>query len=147
MSIISQQKDFVNLKWGTPAPVLLRDPQFGPIRIKAFGSYNIKISDIRKFFSKYAGTFPILTVFELEHQLRDFIALIFAEVLAQSNISALNQKIQPLISPHFEQFGIDDTQFTITSATLPKEVNHNIDKISSMNMIDDINKFQQLNTS
>lgn len=67
--------------------------------------------------------------------------------MAQSNISALNQKIQPLISPHFEQFGIDDTQFTISSATLPKEVNDNIDKISGMNMIDDINKFQQLNTS
>ncbi|MDM1299031.1 SPFH domain-containing protein [Empedobacter falsenii] len=149
-------KDFVNLKWGTPAPILLRDPQFGPIRIKAFGSYNIKISDVRKFFSKYAGTFPILTVFELEHQLRDFIAPIFAEVLAQANISALdiagnlsalNQKIQPLIAPHFEQFGIDVTQFTISSATLPKEVNDNIDKISSMNMIDDMNKFQQFNTS
>lgn len=63
------------------------------------------------------------------------------------NLSALNQKIQPLISPHFEQFGIDVTQFTISSATLPKEVNENIDKISSMNMIDDMNKFQQFNTS
>lgn len=149
-------KDFVALKWGTPAPILLRDPQFGPIRIKAFGSYNVRIVDVRKFFSKYAGTFPVLTVFELEHQLRDFIAPVFGEILAQANISALdiagnlsalNQKIQPLIAPHFEQFGIQVTQFTISSATLPKEVNDNIDKISSMNMIDDMNKFQQFNTS
>jgi len=149
-------KDFVSLKWGTPAPVLLRDPQFGPIRIKAFGSYNIKITHVRKFFSKYAGTFPVLTIFELENQLRDFIAPVFAEVLAQANISALdiagnltalNQRIHPLIQPHFEQFGVEVTQFTVSSATLPKEVNENIDKISSMNMIDDMNKFQQFNTS
>lgn len=149
-------KDFVSLKWGTPAPILLRDPQFGPIRIKAFGSYNIKIIDLQKFFTKYAGTFPCLTVFELEHQLRDFIAPIFGEVLAQAHISALdisgnltslNQKIQPLIAPYFEQFGIQVTQFTIASATLPKEVNENIDKISSMNMISDMNKFQQFNTA
>lgn len=149
-------KDFVSLKWGTPAPILLRDPQFGPIRVKAFGSYNIRITNIQKFFSKYAGTFPVLTIFELEHQLRDFIAPVFAEVLAQANISALdiagnlsklNRKIQPLVAPHFEQFGIEVTQFVISSATLPKEVNENIDKISSMNMIGDMNKFQQFNTA
>ena len=149
-------KDFVSLKWGTPAPILLRDPQFGPIRIKAFGSYNVRIIDTQKFFTKYAGTFPLLTIFELEHQLRDFIAPVFAEVLAQANISALdiagnlselNRKIQPLIAPHFEQFGIEVTQFSIASATLPKEVNDNIDKISSMNMIGDMNKFQQFNTA
>lgn len=149
-------KDFVSLKWGTPAPILLRDPQFGPIRIKAFGSYNVRIVDTQKFFSKYAGTYPLLTVFELEHQLRDFIAPVFAEILAQANISALdiagnlsqlNAKIQPLIAPHFEQFGIQVTQFAIASATLPKEVNDNIDKIGSMNMIGDMNKFQQFNTA
>jgi len=149
-------KDFVSLKWGTPAPILLRDPQFGPIRIKAFGSYNIKIVDLQKFFTKYAGTFPCLSVFELEQQLRDFIAPVFGEVLAQAgisaldiagNLSALNQKIHPLIAPYFEQFGIQVTQFAIASATLPKEVNENIDKISSMNMISDMNKFQQFNTA
>lgn len=149
-------KDFVSLKWGTPAPILLRDPQFGPIRIKAFGSYNVKITDPFKFFTKYAGTFPLLTIFELEHQLRDFIAPIFSEVLAQANISALdiagnlsllNQRIQPLIAPHFEQFGLEVTQFSISSATLPKEVNENIDKISSMNMIGDLDKFQKFNTA
>lgn len=149
-------KDFVSLKWGTPAPILLRDPQFGPIRIKAFGSYNVKITDPFKFFTKYAGTFPLLTIFELEYQLRDFIAPIFSEVLAQANISALdiagnlsllNQRIQPLIAPHFEQFGLEVTQFSISSATLPKEVNENIDKISSMNMIGDLDKFQKFNTA
>ncbi|MBF1098514.1 MAG: SPFH domain-containing protein, partial [Riemerella sp.] len=49
-------KQFVNLKWGTPAPVLMRDPQFGQVRVRAFGSYNVRITDVAKFFKEYAGT-------------------------------------------------------------------------------------------
>ena len=67
-------QQFINLKWGTPAPILMRDPQFGQVRVRAFGTYNVRIKDTKKFFNQYAGTFPHLTIFELEHQLRDFIA-------------------------------------------------------------------------
>lgn len=145
---------FVNLKWGTPAPILLRDPQFGQVRVRAFGSFNVKISDIALFFREYAGAYPRLTIFELETQLRDFIAPKFGEVLAQANItvmdiagniSSLNEKIRPLIQPYFTSLGLEVTQFTIASATLPEDVLKHYDSVTSMNMIQDMDKYTKFN--
>jgi membrane protease subunit (stomatin/prohibitin family) len=147
---------FVNLKWGTPAPVLMRDPAFGQVRVRAFGTYNIRIADIGRFFKEYAGTYPRLNIIELEMQLRDFIAPKFAEVLAQANIavvdvagniSELNKKIQPLIQPYFTDLGLEVTQFTITSVTLPEEVLKHYDNVTGMNMVTDINKFSQFSVA
>ncbi|MFK8268234.1 SPFH domain-containing protein [Capnocytophaga cynodegmi] len=149
-------KQFVNLKWGTPAPVLMRDPQFGQVRVRAFGSYNVKITDVSKFFKEYAGTYPTLTIFELETQLRDFIAPKFGETLSNANLSVvdvagnmteLSNKIRPMIEPYFSDFGIEVTQFTISSVTLPQEVTEFYDKATSMNIIGDMNRFQQFNTA
>ncbi|MCL4639656.1 MULTISPECIES: SPFH domain-containing protein [Olivibacter] len=150
-------KQFVNLKWGTPAPIMLRDAQFGQVRIRAFGTYNVRITDITRFFKEYAGTYHQLTVFEFERQLRDFIAPQFGEALALSNISVLdiagnisllNKKIAPLIQPYFETFGIEITQFTVTSATLPDEVTQYYDKVTGMNMVSgDVDRFQKFNTA
>ncbi|PPL00796.1 Membrane protease subunit, stomatin/prohibitin family, contains C-terminal Zn-ribbon domain [Parapedobacter indicus] len=150
-------KQFVNLKWGTPTPVMLRDPQFGQVRVRAFGTYNVRITDPARFFSEYAGTYPKLTIVEFERQLRDFIAPRFGEALAISNISvldiagnisALNHRIEPLIRPYFEDFGIEITQFTLTSATLPDEVTQYYDKVTGMNMVGgDLERFQKFNTA
>lgn len=147
---------FVNLKWGTPAPVLMRDSSFGQVRIRAFGAYNIRITDVAKFFREYAGTFPQLGIRELEWQLRDFIAPKFGEALARAdisvvdvagNLSVLNEKIQPLIQPYFADFGLEVTRFTISNATLPEEVLKHYDKVSGMNMVTDMNKFTQFSVA
>lgn len=150
-------KQFVNLKWGTPAPVMLTDAKLGQVRLRAFGSYNVRIVDVPRFFREYAGTYPELTILEFQQQLRDFIAPKFAEALALSqiplvevagNLSALNARIEPLITPYFQDFGIAITQFTVTSVTLPEEVTSYYDKVTGMNMLgDDMDRFQQFNTA
>lgn len=147
---------FINNKWGTPAPILLRDPQFGQVRVRAFGSFDLRIADIGVFFKQYAGTYKQLTIFELQHQLRDFIAPKFGEVLARENfsvidvagnISDLSKKIEPHLKPYFLQLGIELTQFIITSVTLPEEVSAHYDKITNMNMVTDMDKFTKFNTA
>lgn len=149
-------KQFVNLKWGTPAPVLMRDSQFGQVRVRAFGTYNVRITDAGKFFREYAGTYPLLTIAELEYQLRDFIAPKFGEVLAQAgiavidvagNLQVLNDRIRPLIQPYFEAFGLDVTLFTISSVTLPEEVTAFYDKVTNMNMVTDMDKYTRFTTA
>lgn len=147
---------FINNKWGTPAPILLRDPQFGQVRVRAFGSFDVKIADVAVFFRQYAGTYKQLTIFELQTQLRDFIAPKFGEVLAQQNISVtdvagniteLSKKIEPHLKPYFLQLGIELTQFIITSVTLPEEVTAHYDKMTNMNMVTDMDKFTKFNTA
>lgn len=147
---------FINNKWGTPAPILLTDPQFGNIRIRAFGSFDVKIADVATFFKQYAGTYKQLTIFELQQQLRDFIAPKFGEILTKEhltvtdiagNITDLSKKIEPLLKPYFLQLGIELTQFIITSVTLPDEVTAHYDKMTNMNMVKDMDKFTQFNTA
>jgi membrane protease subunit (stomatin/prohibitin family) len=147
---------FINNKWGTPAPILLRDSEFGQVRVRAFGSFDLKIADVGVFFKQYAGTYKQLTIFELQNQLRDFIAPKFGEVLAQQNIAVkdvagniteLSKKIEPHLKPYFLQLGIELTQFIITSVTLPEEVTAHYDKITNMNMVQDMDKFTKFNTA
>ncbi|MDF2382574.1 SPFH domain-containing protein [Nostoc ellipsosporum NOK] len=149
-------RQFVNNKWGTPAPVMMRDPGFGQVRVRAFGTFDIRINDIATFFRQYAGSYKTFTIFELQHELRDFIAPKFGEVLAQQQISvtdvagsltALGKQIEPFLKPYFAQFGIELLTFTITSVTLPEEVSVHYDKITNMNMVNDMEKYTQFNTA
>ncbi len=147
---------FINNKWGTPAPILMHDPKFGQVRIRAFGSFDIRIADVATFFRQYAGTYKQLTIFELQQQLRDFVAPKFGEVLANENIAVtsvagnvtqLSKKIEPYLKPYFAQLGIELTQFIITSVTLPDEVIAHYDKMTNMNMVKDMDKFTRFNTA
>lgn len=149
-------RQFVNNKWGTPAPILMNDPQFGQIRVRAFGTFDIQIKDYGVFFRQYAATYKTFTIFELQHELRDFIAPKFGEVLANENIAVtdvagnitdLSKKITPFLKPYFEQFGIELITFTISSVTLPEEVLAHYDKITNMNMVADMDKFTKFNTA
>lgn len=149
-------RQFVNNKWGTPAPVMMRDPEFGQVRVRAFGTFDIQIKDIAMFFRQYAGSYKTFSIFELQHELRDFIAPKFGEVLAQQNISVkdiagnvteIGKKIEPFLRPYFAQFGIDLITFTITSVTLPEEVSAHYDKITNMNMVSDMDKYTRFNTA
>jgi membrane protease subunit (stomatin/prohibitin family) len=149
-------RQFVNNKWGTPAPVMMRDPEFGQVRVRAFGTFDIRINDIATFFRQYAGSYKTFTIFELQQELRDFIAPKFGEVLAQQNISVtdvagnvteLGRKIEPFLRPYFAQFGIELLTFTITSVTLPEEVAAHYDKITNMNMVNDMDKYTRFNTA
>jgi membrane protease subunit (stomatin/prohibitin family) len=97
-----------------------------------------------------------LTLFELQSQLRDFVAPKFGEVLANQNlavtdvagnISDLSKRVEPELKTYFSQLGIELTQFIITSVTLPEEVTAHYDKMTNINMVKDMDKFTQFNTA
>ncbi|MEM6725581.1 MAG: SPFH domain-containing protein [Bacteroidota bacterium] len=145
-------RQFSGLKWGTPNPVILRDPQFKQVRVKAFGTYFIRVNDPQKFFTEFAGTAPVLKISTVEDHLRDLVSPKFAEALAESGVSVLDMvsnytelgdKIIPLLQDEFTPLGLELTKFMITSTSLPKEVEEFYDKMTNMNMVDDMNKFQQ----
>jgi membrane protease subunit (stomatin/prohibitin family) len=147
---------FTNLKWGTPNPVIMRDPEFKQVRVKAFGVYFIRISQPEKFFTEFAGTNAILKIHEIEDRLRDIVAPKFAEAIAESGVSVmdmvanyteLGDKIAPILQRDLDPFGIELTKFQITSTSLPKEVEEFYDKMTNMNMVDDMQKFTQFQSA
>ena len=145
-------RTFPGLKWGTPNPIILRDPQFKQVRVKAFGTYFIRIKDPKKFFTEYSGTGHIIRIQEIEAHLRDIVSPKFAEAIAEAGVSVMDMvanytelgaAILPVLQRDLDDFGIELTKFQITSTSLPKEVEEFYDKMTNMNMVDDMNKFQQ----
>ncbi len=145
-------RTFTDFKWGTPNPIILRDPEFKQVRVKAFGTYFIKVKDAEKFFREYAGTRKAVRVKDIENTLRDIVSPKFAEALAEAKVSVLDMvanyselgdKIAPILQRDLDPFGIELVKFQITSTSLPKEVEEFYDKMTNMNMVNDLSKFSQ----
>jgi len=101
---------------------------------------------------QYAGTSSIVKVSGLEESLRNIVSQHFAEALAEAKVSVLDmaanyselgEKIVPILQKEFEPFGLELTKFQIASTTLPNEVLEFYDKMTNVNMVDDMAKFQQ----
>ena len=149
-------KTFTDLKWGTVNPIILRDPEFKQVRVKAYGTYFIKIKDPQVFFSNYSGTKGVVKIQEVEASLRDIISPKFAEALAEAEVSVLDMvksytelgdQVAPLLQADLDPFGIELVKFQVSSVSLPKNVEEFYDKMTNMNMVNDMNRFQQFQTA
>ena len=149
-------RNFTDLKWGTKNPVMLRDPEFGPVRMRAFGTYVVKVKDPSLFIREIVGTDAHFTVDEITNQLKSLISSRFADILAESkipvvdlasNYNDLSKFMTEKISPDFMVFGLDITRLVIENISLPPDVEEALDKHSSMGIIGDLNKYTQFQTA
>ena len=145
-------KQFTDLKWGTMNPIMRRDPEFGPIRLRAFGTYAMRVSDPAEFVRQIAGTNGRFTVDGIQEQLRNIIVSRFSDTLGESKIpmldlagnqSELGDLIGTVIRPEFSGYGLELTKLLIENISLPPEVEAALDKRSSMGIIGNLNAFSQ----
>ncbi len=145
-------KQFIDQKWGTKNPIMLRDPEFGPIRIRAFGNYAIRIVDAAKFIKEIAGTQAHFTTEEVTEQLRNLIITRFTDAIAESkipvldlaaNYDELSKFISTKINPEFNELGIEITKYLVENISLPPEVEAALDKRSSMGILGNLNQYTQ----
>lgn len=148
-------KQFVDLKWGTPNPVMLRDPEFGPIRIRAFGNYSIQVTDAAKFITGIVGTDGNFTADKISEQLKTIAVTRFTDAIGESKIPVLDMAAnynevsafcQEKIKPDYAEYGLLLTKFLVSNISLPPNVEEALDKRSSMGIIGDMNKFIQYQT-
>lgn len=141
-------RQFTDMRWGTPNPIMLRDPEMGPVQVRAFGVYFIRIADGKKFFREYAGTNTELRISQIEDTLRGLIVPKFAEALVKSgaavfdiyaHYSDLGEKIRPALQADLEPFGIELTKFQITSVSIPKELEDHFTEQAKLNTTKDSN--------
>lgn len=144
------QKEQTGLKWGTQQPITVRDKEFGPLRVRAFGSYSFRIESVPTFAVKMMGSLDRLTVGDLEDQLRGVIATAIASALGTGEIAfldlaanqtALSEKLKAAVEPAFAGWGLSCTSFFIESLSLPEEVQTHLDKASSMRVVGDLDRF------
>ncbi|HXN47395.1 MAG TPA: SPFH domain-containing protein [Bryobacteraceae bacterium] len=142
----------VDQHWGTATPITIRDPEFGAVRLRAYGIYAYHIADARVFYNKVSGTREIYRVDEIEGQLRNTVVGRIADTFAASKIPfldmaanqvALGDKITDLMKPAFAQFGLALDSFVVESLSLPDELQKILDQRISMGMIGDMNRYTQ----
>lgn len=141
---------FTNLKWGTQNPIMLRDPEFGAVRLRAFGSYTIRVGDAGRFMTEIVGTDGHFTQDEVSLQIRNIVVEKFSRVLAQSGIPALDMAantrdlsriIAEAISPTLSDYGLEMPELYIENISLPPEVEKALDKRTSMGIVGDLDKY------
>jgi len=146
---------FTDRKWGTKNPIMLRDPEFGPVRLRAFGTFAIKVSEPATFLKNVVGTDGRFSVNEIGEQLRDMVVARFADALGESKIPVLDlasnydelgKFLTQRIAPDFEPYGLQIVGLFVENISLPPEVEKALDTRTSMGVIGDLSKYVQYQT-
>ncbi len=146
-------RQITDMKWGTPNPVVLRDVDFGPVRIRAFGSYSLKATDPKALLEELVGADGTFGSDEVAELMRSMINTTFADLVASSHVAVLD------LASNYEEFSaqlraaveekVDDEyglaipQLFIVNISLPENVEKALDTRSSMGIIGDMGRFQQ----
>ena len=146
-------KQITDLKWGTPNPIMLRDPEFGPIRIRAFGTYAVKAADAKALLTELVGTSQEIGADAVTELLRSIIVSCIAELLGTSNIAALDlaskyrefgETLRKTVQEKIDdEYGLEIPQLIIVNISLPEAVEKAMDTRTSIGVIGDLGKFQQ----
>lgn len=146
-------RQVTDLKWGTPNPVMLRDPDFGPIRLRAFGTYTLKAVEPKAMLKELVGTDGVFETDEVTELLRSVINSTLADMLGESEVAALDlaanysemseQLRKKVIERVDDEYGLDVPQLYIVNVSLPEEVEKALDTRTSMGVVGDMNRFQQ----
>lgn len=146
-------RQLTDLKWGTPNPIMLRDADFGPLRIRAFGTYALRAIDPKILLKELVGTDGVFEANEVGELLRSIIVEAFTDMIGQAKIAALDlaanyrslsdqlrQRVRERID---DEYGLDVPALFIVNVSLPPEVEKALDTRSSMGVIGDLGRYQQ----
>ena len=145
---------FTDLKWGTKQPLMVRDKEFGGLRLRAFGTYSTRIVDPLKFIREIVGTDGLFTTEEISNQLRNLIVSRFATIIGSSDIPILDMAanqdqlgefLRQRIAPEFGEYGLELTRLLVENVSLPPKVSEALDSRTARGMtgnLDDYLKYQ-----
>ncbi|MGJ8585130.1 MAG: SPFH domain-containing protein [Marinosulfonomonas sp.] len=143
---------FNDLKWGTKNPIICRDPEFGPVRLRAYGTYSVKVGDAAKFLTEIVGTDGEFTMDEISFQIRNIIVQEFSRVISScgipvmdmaANTADLSKLVVAEISKVVEEYGLVIPELYIENISLPEAVEEAMDKRTSMGVVGDLGRFTQ----
>ena len=149
-------RQFTNLKWGTPGPVTMRDPEFGAVRVTAFGLYSIKVKDPSLFIREIVGTDGTFTTEQIQDNLRGKIGSRIKEVMPdagipiidlESKVIQLGETLKARIAPAVEALGLELMEVQVQDVGLPEEVERAIDKAGAMRAIGNMQTYTQYETA
>ena len=148
---------FTDLKWGTKNPIMIRDPEFGPTRLRAFGTYAMRVTDPGLFIKEIVGTDGEFTTDEVtqpDPQRRRAGGSAASSPRRRSRSSTWPRTRRTwaswspsAIKPVIAGYGLSLPEFYIENVSLPEEVEKVLDKRTSMGVVGDLNRYTQFSTA
>ena len=142
---------FTGNKWGTANPIMMRDPDFGIVRVRAYGTFDFRIVDPKLFLKEVAGTDHQFRLDEFADTMRSRVVSVFSDALASAKVpvldvaarySELGEALLPAINPVMGgKYGLEIPSFIVENVSLPPEVEQAIDKRSSMAAVGNLNDY------
>lgn len=144
--------NFTNMKWGTTNPVMMRDKEFGVVRLRGFGSYAFKVKDPALFLKEILGTKQSFGPEEIAGFLKSVIVSGVSDLIAESQIPAIELAVHydelsrlgsEKLQAHFAAIGLELSGFFIENISLPEEVEKTLDRKSSMNIVGNLDQYMK----
>jgi membrane protease subunit (stomatin/prohibitin family) len=145
-------RQFTDLKWGTPNPIIVRDPEFGMVRLRAFGGYAVRVVDAGLFLKELVGTDPHFQTGEVEEYLRQIVVGKVGNALAAAQVSildlashqdSLGQRLAGILSEDARPMGLEFPRFIIENVSMPPEVEAALDKRTQMGILGNLDQYTQ----
>lgn len=145
-------KQFMDRKWGTTNPVMMRDAEFGMIRLRAFGTYSFRVSNAEALLKECFGTNQTYKAGDIDGQIKRLAVSCLSDAIAESKIPALDLAANydelggyamQVINAKLVNLGVQLASFVIENISLPEEVEKAMDRRTSMGVVGDLNKYTQ----
>lgn len=149
-------REFTDMKWGSQQPLVYRDTELGMVRLRAFGTYSMKVADPQVFVNEIVGTRGSYSTTQIEDFLRSIILNEFNDILGDVQTSILDiQRMtreiadgtRAALADDFARVGLDLITFQISAITPPEEVQQRIDERSGMGAIGNMGAYTQYKTA
>ncbi|MCL2645372.1 MAG: SPFH domain-containing protein [Phycisphaerales bacterium] len=149
-------RQWTDQKWGTQNPIMMRDAEIGPVRVRAFGTYAFHVGEPATFLRQLVVTDPMFETFEISNQLRNVMVSRFADAIGQVKIAVLDlagnydkvaKGAMEVMRPDIAALGLELTTFLIENISLPPEVEQALDQRAKMGVIGDLGRYTQYRTA
>jgi membrane protease subunit (stomatin/prohibitin family) len=141
------QRRIFDGKFGSTEPYVFRDPDFGLVQLRVFGSYRWKVGGPDNFINQFVGTFGAVTTPDVEARLRDQMVLLVYNTLGKmkdqgmrvtdlaTQLTTIEQAVLGAVPQHFGPLGVDVQQIQGLSINLPDDVQAAVDTRSKMGVL------------
>jgi membrane protease subunit (stomatin/prohibitin family) len=146
-------RQFANRKWGTKNPVITRDPDVGPVRLRAYGTFSVRVKDAARFVRELVGANSGFVFDDIGGQLRDLVVSRFGDLMGEYSIPLMQlssrfvevgDTLAEHVRPDFANYGIEAVQVVVENISVPPEVEQTLDQKTRMGIIGDMGAYQTL---
>ncbi|MDD6995714.1 MAG: SPFH domain-containing protein [Candidatus Borkfalkiaceae bacterium] len=134
---------FSKQRWGTANPIMLRDPDFGAVRVRAYGTYSFRVKDAFVFMTELSGSHSTFKTEDITDHIRSILVMAISDAMGESGVSVvdmaanlmeLSQTVKESLEKRFGEMGLELSDFNFENVSLPAELEKAMDENARLGM-------------